>query len=64
MKNDRGIDFNVGDKVCYQYPVDGCNSGIVKRIDGFDVYIEFTPAKEAYVIHRYYNEILECLSKN
>lgn len=62
MRNDRGIVFNIGDRVKYQMPVDGIDIGTVKHIDGYDVYVEFAFEPETYVIHRYYNEILECLS--
>lgn len=62
MLNERGVVFNIGDRVKYQMPVDDIDIGTVKRIDGYDVYVEFTLEPETYVIHRYSNEILECLS--
>ena len=62
MKNSRGVSFNKGDTVRYQWSVDGIDTGIVKQINGSYIYIEAGVDPHIYVIERYESEILECLS--
>ena len=69
MRNDRGLTFDIGSKVKFQYPIpvqkdedpfefEKINEGIIERIDGHDIYIK----TDVCVCHRYDNEILEILA--
>ena len=65
MQNSRRVSFDVGDTVKFQMPVDAVDIGVVQGIDGFYIYINITALDgNSYVIERYDNEILECLTSH